>query len=210
MNETRFVNFFPTGDRHDYKDNRYQQLISEGRKPIGFDLRVDDFVGRCSVSGACRSNGRLLSTRHGRLFVLPRRSAVGHEYAFPPHRPNAGYGFRKETIAGMRRNGREAPIADPPAVASEREVRVKAVVRLGQDIGRPCRVGPGNCTPSLSQIRTFDHLTQDRLAVKNRVLKFDHAQSGYLHPGPPEGRHCRLSPRSVRDCAKPAMSTDKT
>jgi len=36
MNEARFFNFFSTGDRHDYKDNRYQQLISEGRKPTGF------------------------------------------------------------------------------------------------------------------------------------------------------------------------------
>jgi hypothetical protein len=33
----------------------------------------------------------------------------GHEERFPPPRLSAGYGFRKETIAGMRRNGREAP-----------------------------------------------------------------------------------------------------
>ena len=32
---------------------------------------------------------------------------------FPPTRLSAGCGFRKETIAGMRRNGRDAPI---PAV----------------------------------------------------------------------------------------------
>jgi hypothetical protein len=33
----------------------------------------------------------------------------GHEERFPPRRLIAGYGFRKETIAGMRRNGRDAP-----------------------------------------------------------------------------------------------------
>ena len=37
-------------------------------------------------------------------------AASGHEERFPPTRLNAGCGFRKETIAGMRRNGRDAPI----------------------------------------------------------------------------------------------------
>jgi hypothetical protein len=36
--------------------------------------------------------------------------SLGHEERFPPTRLNAGCGFRKETIAGMRRNGRDAPI----------------------------------------------------------------------------------------------------
>jgi hypothetical protein len=31
------------------------------------------------------------------------------EERFPPTRLSAGYGFRKETLAGMRRNGRDAP-----------------------------------------------------------------------------------------------------
>jgi hypothetical protein len=35
---------------------------------------------------------------------------MGHEERFPPTRLSAGCGFRKETIAGMRRNGRDAPI----------------------------------------------------------------------------------------------------
>jgi hypothetical protein len=35
----------------------------------------------------------------------------GHEERFPPTRLSAGYGFRKETIAGMRRNERDAPIS---------------------------------------------------------------------------------------------------
>jgi hypothetical protein len=38
---------------------------------------------------------------------------MGHEERFPPTRLSAGCGFRKETIAGMRRNGSLAPI---PAV----------------------------------------------------------------------------------------------
>jgi hypothetical protein len=38
---------------------------------------------------------------------------LGHEERFPPTRLSAGCGFRKETIAGMRRNGRDAPV---PAV----------------------------------------------------------------------------------------------
>jgi hypothetical protein len=38
-------------------------------------------------------------------------AAMGHEAPpFPPTRLSAGCGFRKETIAGMRRNGRDAPI----------------------------------------------------------------------------------------------------
>ena len=39
---------------------------------------------------------------------------MGHEERFPPLRLSAGYGFRKETIAGMRCNGRDAPIPDLP------------------------------------------------------------------------------------------------
>jgi hypothetical protein len=39
-------------------------------------------------------------------------SLVGHEERFPQTRMSAGCGFRKETIVGMRRNGRDAPIAD--------------------------------------------------------------------------------------------------
>jgi hypothetical protein len=45
---------------------------------------------------------------------------MGQEERFPPTRLSAGYGFRKETIAGVRHNGRDAPIPDLPASASER------------------------------------------------------------------------------------------
>jgi hypothetical protein len=36
---------------------------------------------------------------------------MGHEERFAPARLSDGCGFRKETIAGMRRNGRDAPKA---------------------------------------------------------------------------------------------------
>jgi hypothetical protein len=36
--------------------------------------------------------------------------SLGHEERFPPTRLSAGRGFRKETIAGMRGNGRDAPM----------------------------------------------------------------------------------------------------
>ena len=44
--------------------------------------------------------------------------SLGHEERFPPPRLSAGYRFGKETIAGMRRNGRDAPpiAAIPPTV----------------------------------------------------------------------------------------------
>jgi hypothetical protein len=36
-------------------------------------------------------------------------TASGHQERLSPPKLNAGCGFRKETIAGMRRNGRDAP-----------------------------------------------------------------------------------------------------
>jgi hypothetical protein len=46
-----------------------------------------------------------------RLRVHHQGLLKGHEERFPPTRLSAGCGFRKETIAGMRRNGRDAPEA---------------------------------------------------------------------------------------------------
>jgi hypothetical protein len=43
----------------------------------------------------------------------------GHEDQFPPPRLSAGCGSRKGTIAGMRRNARDAPIPNLPALAPE-------------------------------------------------------------------------------------------
>src|SRR5580700_4020832 len=41
------------------------------------------------------------------------RTAKGHEERFPPPTLRARYGFRKETISGIRRNGRDAPKGGP-------------------------------------------------------------------------------------------------
>ena len=49
-----------------------------------------------------------------RCSVLAAMAAPGHEERFPPTRLSAGCGFRKETIAGMRRNERDAPNAVIP------------------------------------------------------------------------------------------------
>jgi len=43
---------------------------------------------------------------------------LGHEERFPPPGLSAGCGFRKETVAGLRRNGRVAPITAVPAIAA--------------------------------------------------------------------------------------------
>jgi hypothetical protein len=46
---------------------------------------------------------------------------LGHFDQFPPTSARVGYGFRKETIAGMRRNGREAVIPVIRMTAIERQ-----------------------------------------------------------------------------------------
>jgi hypothetical protein len=60
-------------------------------------------------------------TQFSRLPFLLARSVKGHEERFPPTRLSAGCGFRKETIAGMRRNERDAPEADLSPKAAQPE-----------------------------------------------------------------------------------------
>jgi hypothetical protein len=60
------------------------------------------------------------STRPRRCSLAPARSVKGHEARFPTPRLSAGFGFRKETIAGIRRHGRGAPTPDLRARALER------------------------------------------------------------------------------------------
>jgi hypothetical protein len=71
------------------------------------------FIARPSTCAGATNDS--LFIRRGRSSMLRRVTALGHEERFPPTKLSAGYGFRKETIAGMRRNGRDAPI---PAVRS--------------------------------------------------------------------------------------------
>jgi len=52
-----------------------------------------------------------------------------HEERFPPTGLSAGCGFRKETIASIRRNGRDAPIPAIRGAAMNRVVRPTFRVR---------------------------------------------------------------------------------
>jgi hypothetical protein len=54
-----------------------------------------------------------------RLRGVGAKVSVGYEERFLPTSLSAGCGFRKETIAGMRRNGRDAPIPDLRGAAIE-------------------------------------------------------------------------------------------
>ena len=51
---------------------------------------------------------RLLATLLRQPICDQRMAGKGHEERFPPTRLSAGCGFRKETIAGVHRNGRDA------------------------------------------------------------------------------------------------------
>jgi hypothetical protein len=68
-----------------------------------------------SVEAPCPGPGsRRTGLGHDDPTPLPvPRSDMGQEERFPQTTMSAGCGFRKETIVGMRRNGRDAPI---PAV----------------------------------------------------------------------------------------------
>ena len=76
-----------------------------------------------SYSHSCRRcAGIAVAGKASRPFSAVRRTGRrgqhwGHEERFPRTKLSAGYGFRKETIAGMRRNGRDAP---KPAVRRTR------------------------------------------------------------------------------------------
>jgi hypothetical protein len=50
-------------------------------------------------------SNRIAGFRQGNDFS----HSLGHEEWFPPPRLSAGYPFRKQTIAGTRRNGQDAP-----------------------------------------------------------------------------------------------------
>ena len=85
-----------------------------------------------SMSPTCFSSGSVVrqQTRCSIEWPLTRlpdrfsgrgpRSPLGHEERFLPSRLSAGFLLTKETIAGRRRNGRNAPIADLPALAERR------------------------------------------------------------------------------------------
>ena len=81
---------------------------------MGHDLprgaRVPAALARAAHTRTmCRGEGSLF-TQLSRSRRGLRTAAMGHEERFPPTRLSAGCGFRKETIAGRRRNGQDAPL----------------------------------------------------------------------------------------------------
>src|SRR6516164_9147684 len=69
---------------------------------------------RILLTGSCRKDQRYktASDAFRSRFRGVERLQRGHEERFPPTKLSAGCGFRKETIAGICRNGRDAPIPD--------------------------------------------------------------------------------------------------
>ena len=74
---------------------------------------------------------------------LARMSQLGHEERFPPTRLSAGCGFRKETIAGMGRNGREAPLAVTNPVEAASQEALGGTARTISTSTSPARLGCG-------------------------------------------------------------------
>jgi Cupin domain len=74
-------------------------LFAAAGVPHRFEEFTDDFQTWVIFFGPKGGVGR-----YGAI----RMAGLGHEERFPPTRLSAGCGFRKETIAGMRRNGRDA------------------------------------------------------------------------------------------------------
>jgi hypothetical protein len=60
---------------------------------------------RGSIDATVDSTFRLDHTRLSHSRRVSGTASVGHEDAFPPHRPNAGYVIGKETVAGRAEVG---------------------------------------------------------------------------------------------------------
>jgi len=80
---------------------------------------VNDRFESARIQGRANGEGPQ-TTQLSRSPWLLRTAGVGHEERFPPTRLNAGYVLRKETIAGVRLDGRDAPIPNLPPLAAER------------------------------------------------------------------------------------------
>ena len=80
-------------------------MLTPGRMPIGL---TSWRLGRAQLN------------RPIVWFSAAPKPSMGHEERFPPTRLSAGFGFRKETIAGMRRNRQDAPKADPSAAGESK------------------------------------------------------------------------------------------
>jgi hypothetical protein len=80
---------------------------------------------------------------------------LGHEYAFPPPRLSACCRFSQGTFAQTRGNGRDAPIADLPALTPE--------------LGGSTQTGP-SLSARISALCEYTALNQDLSSVDQRVV----------------------------------------
>jgi putative transposase len=92
------------------------RLIRKLLRKLGFapKLLVTDKLRSYAAAFRRLRLDSLLSTQGSRFFALPRRSAVGHEDAFPRPRLSDRSRLGEATFAGTRGNGRDAPIPDLP------------------------------------------------------------------------------------------------
>jgi hypothetical protein len=92
-------------------NDRFESARIQGRAngegPLTIHLSRSRRVSR--MAGALALLGRL-SSAHVDGHVMQASEKPAQEELFPPSGLTAGYGFRKETIAGVRHNGRDAPI----------------------------------------------------------------------------------------------------
>ena len=93
----------------------------------------------------------------------------GHEERFPPPRLSVGCELRKETIAGRRRNGRDAPILDLPVLAPERAGSTPFETLMPPPAAGSCRPRSGH---SLQNFRPC-WWTDSRQFVQQRLCLFE-------------------------------------
>ena len=109
----------------------------------------------------------------------------GHEERLPPTRLSTGCGFRKETIAGMRRNGRDAPIgvgrrktpnlsgSDPQSCrsfsAASRPRRAKTRPWITTHHSSDCRDDPSGLLSNWPRYRP-DERSNQRLQARKKLL----------------------------------------
>jgi hypothetical protein len=90
---------------------------------------------RSGVHSSLRTRLQRPEDKHHRRGDEGPESGLGHEERLPATRLSAGSGFRKETIGGMRRNGRDALIPD---------VRATLIGPLGSTRSGPFGINPEN------------------------------------------------------------------
>ena len=75
----------------------------------GLNISVPNGRSRRNLSAARRTSEGRQSTQTSRSRRVLRTAGVEHEDQFPPPRVSGRCGFSRETFAGTRGNGRDAP-----------------------------------------------------------------------------------------------------